>query len=88
VRTPIYLGIYLVKFVVMWELWSIFFYYSSTPVKYTGVSAWNMAVMTDVSLRQAASRPSSDCYLLLLGFLLGLFFDSKVGGEMFLRNVG
>jgi hypothetical protein len=27
-------------------------------------------------------------YLLHAGFLLGLFFDSEDGGEMFLRNVG
>jgi hypothetical protein len=27
------------------------------------------------------------CYLLHVGFLLGLFFDPEDGGDMFLRNV-
>jgi hypothetical protein len=27
------------------------------------------------------------CYLLHAGFLLGLFFDSEDGGDMFFRNV-
>jgi hypothetical protein len=27
-------------------------------------------------------------YLFHTGFLLGLFFDPEVGGDMFLRNVG
>jgi hypothetical protein len=29
----------------------------------------------------------SACYLLRAGFFLGLFFDPKDGGEMFLGNV-
>jgi hypothetical protein len=29
---------------------------------------------------------SSDCYLLNASHLLGLFFDSEDGGEMFFRN--
>jgi hypothetical protein len=32
-------------------------------------------------------RASSACYLLHATFLLGLFFDPEVGGDMFFRNV-
>jgi hypothetical protein len=34
------------------------------------------------------SEAMVDCCLLQAGFLLGLFFDGKDEGEMFLRNVG
>jgi hypothetical protein len=40
-------------------------------------------------MKQAASTASEYlCYLFHAGFLLGLFFDSEDGGDMFLRNVG
>jgi hypothetical protein len=35
-----------------------------------------------------SSLTSYACYMLFAGFLLGLFFDPDVGGDMFLRNVG
>jgi hypothetical protein len=40
--------------------------------------------ITPCRISQAASRKSSVSYLLYVGFLLGLFFDSENGGEMFL----
>jgi hypothetical protein len=33
-------------------------------------------------------RQSSACYLLHVGFLLGLFFDPKDGGDVFFLNIG
>jgi hypothetical protein len=33
-------------------------------------------------------RLAPACYLLHADFLLGLFFDSEDGSDMFLRNVG
>jgi hypothetical protein len=33
-------------------------------------------------------KPSSACHLLLAGILLGLFFNTKDGGNMFLQNAG
>jgi hypothetical protein len=39
-------------------------------------------------LPPSSEQTSSTCYLLHAGFLLGLFFDPKDGGNMFLRNVG
>jgi hypothetical protein len=51
---------------------------------------WDMAQCiplksTDVS---EGHVPSNFCYLLPRGFLLGLFFDPEVGGDIFLRDVG
>jgi hypothetical protein len=37
-------------------------------------------------MKQATSR--GDCCLLQAGILLGILFDIKDGGDMFLRNVG
>jgi hypothetical protein len=37
--------------------------------------------------REAGSKHLSLCYLLHVGFLLGLFYDTEDGGEMFFRNV-
>jgi hypothetical protein len=34
------------------------------------------------------SKKSHVCYLLYLGFLLGLFFDPEDGGDIFFRNIG
>jgi hypothetical protein len=39
-------------------------------------------------IKRFAVKQSSACYLLHAGFLLGLFFDPKDGGSMFLQNVG
>jgi hypothetical protein len=33
-------------------------------------------------------KQSSACYLLLAGFLLGIFFGPEDGGDILLRNVG
>jgi hypothetical protein len=41
---------------------------------------------TDVSEEHVAKSPA--CYMLRVGFLLGLFFDPEDGGDMFLWNVG
>jgi hypothetical protein len=39
-------------------------------------------VLTFLEMKQTG------CYLLLAGFLPGLFFDPEDGGYMFLQNVG
>lgn len=42
-----------------------------------------------ISIVHRMLRPhTSTCYLLHAGFLLGLFFDTENGDEIFLRNVG
>jgi hypothetical protein len=41
------------------------------------------------SKNKESNKPSiSVCYLLYIGFLLGLFFDPEDGGDMLLRNIG
>jgi hypothetical protein len=35
-----------------------------------------------------SKKPTSACYLLYAGFLLGIFFDPEDRGDMFLLNVG
>jgi hypothetical protein len=38
-------------------------------------------------IKHFAVKPSSACYLLLAGFLLGLFFNPEDGDDMFLQNI-
>jgi hypothetical protein len=47
-------------------------------------------VCSDISEEYVSSifRAEEACYLLHVGFLLDLFFDSGDVGDMFLRNVG
>jgi hypothetical protein len=45
-------------------------------------------VLTEVVMKSSLFCDISACYLLHAGLLLGLFFDTEDGGDLFLRNVG
>jgi hypothetical protein len=40
------------------------------------------------SKNKAKKKPACACYLIHAGFVLGLYFDSEDGGDMFLQNIG
>jgi hypothetical protein len=45
-------------------------------------------IMINYNIAKQVRNFSSACYLLLAGFLLGLFFSPEYEGDLFLRNVG